>query len=146
MNYVSCCPFQLTNRQTLTSVTPQLSSYSRSLSAVTYTFNLTTAMVTLITTDALLIEWPPIYSSQISITNNATVCADVSLSGTNNPGNIQGPTCSLSLNKIKLTNFLISNTNANETFIVTVSGITNPSSSPTSGFNLATVSSNDYIL
>ena len=146
MDSAACCSFQLSNRQTLSSVPPQLSSFSTSISPVTYTFNLTTVSVALLTSDALVIEWPPVYSSQISSSNSAAVCAGVSLNVAVNPGNIKPPSCSVSLNKIRLTNFLVGNGNSSETFIVSVSGRTNPSSTPTSGFNLATVSSSGFVL
>lgn len=109
MDSATCCSFQLAKRLTLKSTTPQLSSYSKSITPVTYTFNLTTVSVNLVTSDALVIEWPPAFSSQIASVNNASVCTGVTLSVAVNPSNIRTPTCSVSLNKITLTNFLISN-------------------------------------
>jgi hypothetical protein len=58
MDLGSCCGVQLTNRQTLTSSAVQLSSPARLQTPVTYTFSLTTVRVNLLTTDALLIEFP----------------------------------------------------------------------------------------
>lgn len=64
-----CCSLQLANRQTLTSVTPQLSTNQRLITGVTYTFNLTTVQVNLIPSDFIIIEFPPEYSDQISSSN-----------------------------------------------------------------------------
>ena len=146
MDYSPCCSLQLVNRQTLTVATPQLSSNSRLLSSVTYTFSLTTVLINLLTTDSIVIEFPPEYGSQITSADSVAICTGVSISAVGNPGNIQAPGCSVQLNAIQLTNFLIASTGSAETFVVTITGRTNPSSTPTSGFNLATLSNAGYIL
>jgi hypothetical protein len=59
---------------------------------------------------------------------------------------MQTPTCAVELNRILLSNFLVSSLAAAETFVVVVSGMTNPSATPQAGFNLATLSTAGYVL
>ena len=63
----------------------------------------------------------------------------------NNPSNIQSKTCAVQTNQIKINNFLAADSGP-ETFTVTVTGRTNPSKTPASGFSIATVSSAGFIL
>ena len=111
MDYSSCCSVQLANRQTLTVPTPTLSSNSRLKTSVIYIFSLTTVVVSLVTGDGLIVEFPAEYSSQITSALNSTICAGTAIQAVNNATNIQGATCSVQTNSIKLSNFLKAATN-----------------------------------
>lgn len=113
---------------------------------MTYTFNFSTSVVNLVTTDVIKIGFPSSYSTQISSSNSVAVCASVSIIGVNNASNIKSPSCSVQLNTIFLSSFIKSNYASSETFIVKITGITNPNVSPTDGFYFATLSTNGYVL
>lgn len=147
MDQSSCCALQLPNRLTLLSSPPLLSPQSRLFPSATYTLNLTTALVSLLATDQIKIEFPVEFSGQISAGNSASVCGNVSISLKNNPGS-KKPTlgCTVSSNTILLSSFLKNDLPGTETFLITITNLINPSATPLTGFNLATLSSAGYVL
>ena len=101
----SCCSIDFANRLTLLSSTPLLSSSSRLAHPVTYTLNLTTAVIQLIASDQLKIEFPSEFGSQIS-SSNGSLCGNVSVALTVNPGSYKAPSCAVYANTLVLSNFL----------------------------------------
>jgi len=142
-----CCGFKLQNRKTLILNSLTLSSSYRLVSSVTYTINIISSQVNLQTTDYIKIYFPPDYSSQITTANNATLCGKISITEANNPSNVKNPTCSILLNTIILTNFILTNYNSPANISIKISSFfVNPPKSPVTGLTVATLSSNNYVL
>lgn len=147
MDSTTCCSLQLANRQTLAiaSILPTTNLQGRT---TTYTFTFSTTVVTLITTDSVQIVFPPEYTLYITPANMATLCnpSNINIKGTNYPGSFKTPTCSIGLNTLVLSSFLTGALVGNEVLEVTMGGVTNPSSTPSSGFSISTLSNNGYVL
>ena len=115
----------------------------------TYTFTFNTTLISLLTTDSIQIVFPPEYSNYITAANSGSLCSSstLTISGTNYPALFMpNPTCSIALNTLVLSSFLTSALPGNEQFVVLMGGVTNPSSSPTTGFSISTLSSANYVL
>lgn len=140
-----CCSNNLQNRDTLVLNSLALSNSDRLATGVTYTFNFTTSAVDLDTGDAIVLVFPPEYSSQITNANQAAICASVTLTSVTNAVNMVTPTCAVGLNRITLSSFLNADETTVATLLMAVGGMTNPSATPTSGFQLATTNG-DYVL
>lgn len=148
MESTSCCSLHLANRQTLTinSIVPLNNLQGR---VTTYTFIFTTSSISilnLVTTDSIQIVFPPEYSSYITAANIVTLCNALTITATNNPASIKTPTCSIALNTVLLSSFLTGALPGSEKFVVAMGGVTNPSSTPTTGFSISALSSSNYVL
>jgi hypothetical protein len=147
MDSTTCCSLQLANRQTLTinSIVPLTNLQGR---VTTYTFTFTTALVTLATTDSIQIVFPPEYTPYITAANMATLCnpLTLTLTGTNFLGSMKAPTCSIGLNTLVLSSFVTGALGGIEKLVVVMGGVTNPTSTPTTGFSISTLSTNGYVL
>jgi hypothetical protein len=144
MDSSTCCSLQLANRQTLT-INITLSNALQSATAA-YTFTLTTSVVNLVPTDGIQIIYPPDYSTVISAANAATLCPGLTITGNNFPALVKTPACSMAMNSLVISSFLTGSLAGSEQFTIVLPGVTNPSSTPTTGFSISTISAGGYVL
>jgi hypothetical protein len=146
MDSSTCCSLQLANRQSLLINSIILSNSHHLQTAVTYTFNFSTSVVNLVTTDNIQIIFPPEYSGFITSARSAALCASLNIAGINFAGKVKTPTCNIYMNSLVISSFLSSSETGSETFVVALPGVTNPSASPTTGFVISTLSAANYVL
>lgn len=141
----SCCGLKLSNRQTLIINSIYPSNNNHLQPSVTYTFNFTTSLVNLITSDIIQITFPPEYYTTIKSSNNLTLCSGLTIVGSNYNSSFKTATCNIDLNSLIISSFLTTNLPGSETIIVKLLGVQNPSSTPAS-FIISTLSSANYVL
>ena len=144
----SCCTLKLQNRKTLT-INSIVTSNSTISIVTTYVFNISTSVVALTTTDAIIINFPSEYAGIITNAQSGTLCSSLTIATISQPTNVNSVfTCSVQLNVMTLSSFLRANSNiTSQTLIITVGNLRNPAvTSLSSGFNIATVSSASFVL